>query len=271
MKQHIVEDGVYIPNEGKTFPDDPTTQLVKQTIVRHVDVEDPSYPFLNRSPGALIWRIVAYWIIFVPGRIMQRLRYGLRIEGKANLKKHKSELKNGALIVCNHVYRWDFMAIVEALNFRRLYVIVRADLVDGKDAHLIRGVGGIPIPKTAAAQRRFNQTLDKLHSEKKWICVFPEMCRWDFYEPLRPFRRGAFKIALRYNLPVLPLVISYRKPGKIRTALKWKHPLITIHVGEPVHGDSTGGKSKNEVAEKMRGEARAQMLRMAGIKQNCWD
>lgn len=98
--------------------------------------------------------------------------------------------------------------------------------------------------------------------------MFPEACRWDFYQPIRPFKKGAFAMAVRYQVPVLPLVISYRKATRIHKLLGIKHPLITIHIGEPLV--SPPELSRKEAALWLRKEAHCQMCAMAGIEKNRW-
>ena len=75
-------------------------------------------------------------------------------------------------------------------------------------------------------------------------------------------------LALKYNIPVLPLVISYRKPTGIYKLLKIKQPLITINIGQPIFPDKN--LSKKENINNIRKEAFKQMVEMAGIEQNMW-
>ena len=172
------------------------------------------------------------------------------------------------MTVSNHVYRWDFLACLQAIRFRRMWFPARAIQLSGSDAKLIKGAGGIPIPDSIAAMRGFNGAFDTLHDKKKWIHVFPEGFRWDFYQPIRPFLKGAFTMAVKYNLPVLPLALSYREPKGIYKLLKVKHPLITISVGTPIFPDENLSRKENVL--KLREEAHRQIVKMAGIEQNMW-
>jgi 1-acyl-sn-glycerol-3-phosphate acyltransferase len=75
-------------------------------------------------------------------------------------------------------------------------------------------------------------------------------------------------MAQRYDLPVIPCAISYRKPGKIATFFGRKNPFITLTIGEPLLIDKE--LSPKEAVNKLRLETHQQIVSMAGIVQNCW-
>lgn len=266
---HIVRDGVYVPFPESLYPESPDTRMLTPDKVRSVEV-DENYPFLMKSFREKALHFLVYLGIFTLVFPLHILRYGLKIEGRENLRKNRSLLKNGALTVSNHVYRWDFLAVLQAVRYRRLWFPTLADNLETKDKTLVRSAGGIPIPlNKIAATRKFYQAFDELSRKKKWIHVFPESYRWEFYQPIRPFKIGAFEMAYRYGIPVIPVVIHYRPAGGWRKMLGIKHPLITVSIGEPIVPD-TGNRRKQE-SERLCRAAHESMCRMAGIIQNKWD
>ena len=269
MTDHIVKPGVYIPESGIEYPDIPDTPIQNPKIKYDTDFEH-NYPFLDKSLYGKWNSFIIYAGIFTLVFPLHILRYGLKITGKENIRKNRHLFKNGAMTVSNHTYAWDFLAVAQAVKFRRLWFPARALQVKSSSKFMIRGAGGIPIPESLSALRHFNQAFDELHSKKKWLHVFPESCRWDFYQPIRPFRRGAFKMAYRYDIPVIPMVFSYRKPTGIYRILGIKHPLVTLHIGTPIIPSQTAGKDRNEICDEMRRNAHSQMCSMAGIEKNMW-
>lgn len=268
LETHKNRDGIYVPSTNINYPKTPHEPILSPRILKEV-VVDEGYPYLDKSFTARLRHFGIYLGIFLLVFPLQKIRYGLRIEGRNNIRKNKKLLAQGAITVCNHVYRWDFLAVLQAVRWKRMWFPARSINIQGSDAALIRGAGGIPIPETGlAATRRFNQAFDELHSKKKWIHVFPEACRWDYYQPIRPFKKGAFAMAVRYGIPVLPLVISYRKATGIHKLLGTKHPLITIHIGNPLVPQSE--LSRKEATLWLRKEAHRQMCVMAGIEKNYW-
>lgn len=266
-ENHTKTEGPYIPDMGIQYPDNPHDYLLHPKHLREV-VIDESYPFLDKSLKSRIYNKVIYAIIFFVVFWLNPLRYGLKIVGKGNIRKNKKLFKDGAITVGNHIYRWDFLAILQAVKFRRLWFPARTENLAGSDANIIRGAGGIPVPSGIAATKKFNEAFDELHRKKKWIHFFPEGSRWDFYAPIRPFQKGAFSMAYKYSLPIIPFAFSYRRPTGIYKWLKVKHPLITLHVGTPVIPDPR--LSRKDSMKKMLVETHAQMVQMAGLKDNPW-
>lgn len=266
---HIVRDDVYIPIPDDQFPDNPKTRMLSPEKIYSVEV-DEHYPFLMSSFKEKALHFLVYAGIFTFVFPLHVLRYGLKIKGRKNLKKNREILKNGALTVANHVYRWDFLAVIHAVRYRRLWFPTFADNIESKDRILVRSAGGIPIPeKGIAAMRKFFQAFDALHQKGKWIHIFPESFRWEFYQPIRPFKIGAFEMAYRYAIPVIPIAIQYRPVKGWRKIFGIKHPLITVSIGEPIEPDKT--RPRKEESERLAREAHARMCRMAGIVQNRWD
>lgn len=267
-KEHIVKPGVYIPDLGIEFPENPNTPWIQPEVIYPTDFEN-DYPFLDKSFKHRFMNNLIYVGIVCIVYPLQALRYGLKIKGRKNLRKNRKMFKNGALTVCNHVYRWDFPAIFQAVRHKMWYP-VRAVQVESKDKNFIRFTGGIPIPSTLAGLRGFNKAFDEVHAKKRWIHVFPEACRWEFYEPVRPFIIGAFKMAYRYEIPIIPLVFSYREPKGLYKLFGVKHPLLTLNIGEPISPVNDKEMSKNEFCNYLRQQAHEQMEKMAGIEQNMW-
>ena len=267
QKEQVNNQDTFVPSTDFVYPDEPNSPFLNPDVKEILKI-DTDYPFLSKKFKDRFWNCFVYFVIFTLVFPLQKIRYGLKIRGKKNLRKNKKLFKNGAMTVSNHIYRWDFLACLQAVKFRRMWFPARAIQLSGKDANLIKGAGGIPIPDTIAGMRGFNNAFDELHEKKKWIHVFPEGFRWDFYQPIRPFLKGAFTMAVKYDLPVIPLSFSYREPKGLYKLFKVKHPLITISIGEPILQDET--LTKKERAYKMRNEAHKQIVEMAGIKQNMW-
>ena len=143
-----------------------------------------------------------------------------------------------------------------------------AQAFNGKDGFLMKHIGGIAIPDNYGGLKKFDQAMDELHSQKQWIHIFPESCSWYHYAPLRSFKTGAFNMAYKYSLPVLPLMISFRPRTGWRKLFSKSGPLLTIRVGDPIVPNPNASR-KEEVA-RMRDLAHQTMLDLAGIVSNPW-
>lgn len=266
MQGQINRDGVYVPDTGCVWPQKPDEPLLKPAHLRQV-VVDENYPFIDKSFKFFLWRNLIYAGIWALAFPLQRLRYGIKFEGLQKLRANKALFKNGAVTVCNHVYRWDFLAVVQAVK-KRLWFPARAENLMGDDAALIRAVGGIPVARDFSGTKKFYEAFDELHKKKKWLHVFPEGCRWTWYQPIRPFKRGAFEFSHRYGLPVIPMAIRYRKPDAVRRFFGVKHPLVTLVIGRPIMPDASLSLKQDSI--RLLEESHKIIVEMAGIVQNQW-
>ena len=267
-----VEEGVYIPETGINYPEDnPYERLVAPVYDRHI-VFDEHYPYLDDSLSFRIQNWIGYNLVLYPLVFtLNHIRFGLRIRGREILKKYKKEFKNGAITISNHMYRLDCPVVLEAVRANRhTRIPMYAANFNTKDNWFMRMVGGIPLPENMAALKKFNAAFDEFHRRGWWFHIFPEAARWDFYKPLRPFRKGAFTMAYKYGMPIIPCVITYReRTGIYKLFGKPSQPLLTVTIGEPIFPDKTNSR-KDEV-DRMRTEARQRMEKMAGITKNPWN
>lgn len=270
LKPLILREGEYLPDVGTVYPtDDPLTRLVPTKQVKELTF-DASYPFLDESFAFKIKRNVGYFIVAdVALRLLNHVKFGLKVEGREVLRKYRKEFKGGMISVSNHCYNFDGVAIYHALR-HRIWIPMLSDLITSSNGWLLRPFGGIPLPDgSLGAQKRFNEAFDTLHSKKAWIHIFAEARSWHYYKPLRPFQKGAFTMAYKYNVPILPISISYRERTGIYKLFGPKQiPLITVRLGEPIFPDTT--QPRRAETDRLLKEAHARVCELGGIIQNPW-
>ena len=54
--------------------------------------------------------------------------------------------RDGAITICNHVFRWDYICVMKGIRPHLQYHPGWAGNYEGKDRTMVRLVGGIPIP-----------------------------------------------------------------------------------------------------------------------------
>jgi 1-acyl-sn-glycerol-3-phosphate acyltransferase len=206
--------------------------------------------------------------IFVLVFFVSPLRFGLKVKGRNILRKYKQLLKGGAFTVSNHVHRWDLLFVLQAIRWRRLFFPVMAHTMENGDRGTVRSSGGIPIPKKPSLIKPFLAAFEDLHKAKKWIHVFPESCNWLYYQPIRPFKKGMFKLAYDNNIPVLPIAISWRPAHGLFKLFKKNLPLVTVTIGEPILPNKDA--SRREEVLRLRKESHERVVALAGITNNPW-
>ncbi len=265
-----VKPGTYVPDLGIDYPQD---DAFARMTTAHFDREiafDENYPWIDDSLKFKINNWIGYNIV-VRGLLYPYLKivYGLKIEGRHYLKEYEKELANGGVTIANHVFVLDSPCVLNAIRAKRNTKIPAfADNFKTKLNWALVNVGGIPVPESISALRKFNGAFDEFHKRGSWILIFPEACRWDFYKPLRPFRKGAFSMAYKYGMPIVPCVISYRERTGWRKLFKKNEPLLKVEIGEPILPNQSA--RRNEEVNRLREVAHLQMQKMAGITHNPW-
>ena len=226
-------------------------------------VVDKAYPYVDRRPAFRFQQ----WLVRVLLRLIvfpvARIRLGLRVEGRENLKKHRDVLQKGVVSCCNHVHMWDYIGILYGVRPRRTHILVWAANINGENGTMMRWVGGIPVPEgDVGGTKAYLRAVRDLLNEGGWLHVYAEGSMWEYYAPIRPFKKGAATLAVRNGKPLLPLAYSYREPGRLRR-LFGQIACLTLHVGEPLFADES--LPERERAEDLTRRAHEEVCRLAGL------
>ena len=225
---------------------------------------DENFPYLPRGAKKVFLRssfFLAFNLLAFP---VCYLRYGLRYFGKENIKKHKKELQNGAITVCNHVFMWDYLCVLGGIRPHLPYFPAWKTNFEGPNRGLIRWSGGVPVPTHShRAMRKFHHSMEELFEEGKWVHFFPEGSMWFFYPNLRPLKIQVFRYAAKYQKPIIPFALSFR-PRRGIFRLFGKSPAVDVHIGAPQYADPN--LSVWDAAEELRCRTAAIMQEMLGVK-----
>ncbi|MBQ7603325.1 MAG: 1-acyl-sn-glycerol-3-phosphate acyltransferase [Clostridia bacterium] len=227
-------------------------------------VLDKNYPYVDESGAGKLKRGLARLALDVFAFLVMRVRLGLRVLGRENIKKNRELLKGGAVSCANHVHLWDYMAIMYAVRPFRTNILAWAKNIRGENGTLIRLVGGVPVPEgDVRASIAMISAVKKLVTGGGWIHVYAEGSMWEYYRPIRPFKSGAAYFAVKCGRPLVPLGFSYRKPGWIRRRIFRQTALFTLNIGEPLVPDET--LPENKRIEDLIVRSHDAVCRLAGI------
>ncbi|MCR5079022.1 MAG: 1-acyl-sn-glycerol-3-phosphate acyltransferase [Bacilli bacterium] len=234
-------------------------------------VFDSSYPYVDNSKkgkrkkgwGNFLLRFIVY--------PMTKIKLGLRIEGKENLRKYKEVLSKGAIMVSNHVHMWDYLAIRSALKRKMVGVLVWKKNISGEFGPMMRMVGGIPIPEgDFKATEVFTKDVNNFLQTGGLLQIYAEGSMWEYYKPIRPFKVGPAYFAVNNDKPILPMAFSYRPIGFIRKAFG-QLATFTLHIGEPIfpNKELEGKDAQADMLLRVHDE----VCRLAGIdpKENLYN
>ncbi len=140
------------------------------------------------------------------------------IRGQENLDAIRGK---GALVVCNHFDPFDnyavYKAIKPALEGRDLYKVIREGNYTnfkGLYGYLFRHCNTLPLSSSLACMKEFLAALHILFSRGEKILIYPEQAMWAGYRKPRPLKVGSFRLAVKENVPVLPIFITMEDTDK---------------------------------------------------------
>jgi 1,2-diacylglycerol 3-alpha-glucosyltransferase len=226
-----------------------------------------NYPFIPRSiadkcASAIMIRL-ATPILF----ILLKMIFGLKVKGRRNLwnLRSLSKWRKGVVTVSNHVHKLDCAMVATALlPWRMYFTSMKKNFETPTIGFLVRNLGGIPIPDNLKFLGYFMEAMEKALEKGKHIHFYPEGSLVDYGTELRPFKKGAFHLAVSTNVPVVPIVITYREPrGLIR--LFRQAPSFSIEIGKPVYPNRRNNP-KFEIDELMNRTYSIMMRMMGGHK-----
>ena len=165
-------------------------------------------------------------------------------------------LQSGAIITCNHFNAFDSFAIQLAYDYanqpdRTFYRVIREGnytSFPGFYGFLMRHCNTLPLSSNRATMKKFITAIDELLTEGNFVLVYPEQSMWWNYRKPKPLKKGAFRFAVKSDVPVLPCFITM-KDSDIVGEDGFFVQEYTINIGEPIYPDRD--KKPTERAEEM--------------------
>ena len=241
--------------KAKEFDINETSKdLVKNPQILKDKVNE-KYKFIKRNVFFKIFSFLFYvfaYIVLLPTLFIYFLP---RIKGRKNLKKIKN-----AVFVSNHCFVLDCaMLEVFAFPFKRPYMLAQKNafqipVVRG----IIRSLRAVPVPENMLAYKNFMKSVDEELKNGKSLYIAPEGSLWPYFPRIRPFKNGAFRFAIKNDLPIVPVVLSFRKPNWFYRMFGRKKPLININILEPVYPDKENSPKLEEL--KLNDRINKQMI-----------
>ena len=176
------------------------------------------------------------------------------MEGAENLAVLK---KTGAVIACNHFGIPDnyilYHCIQKSLKKKRLYKVIREGNYTGFSglfAFLFRNCNTLPLSSNRRTMVNFMSAVDTLLKRGEAVLIYPEQGMWWNYRKPRPFKIGAFKMAVRAGVPVLPAFVTMQDDETKLDEHNYPLQHYTLHIMPPVYADTA--LNEKQAAEKMR-------------------
>lgn len=166
--------------------------------------------------------------------IFDKIFLGFKIENKENIIKD-----SGFISVSNHIHYLDctFIGLIN-IPARVYYPTIQDNFKIPFVRHLIKVLYAIPIPKEKKHKEKFYKEINVALQNGKIVHMYPEGSLWPYYENIREFKYGAFKMAVEANVPVQPIKFTFENPEGIQKFYK-KKKCIHAKVLKPIYPDNS--------------------------------
>ena len=190
----------------------------------------------NYIPKNIIFNLISD-ILIIPIviilAVIAKIFLGFKVTGRENLVKDRS-----SVTISNHIHYID-CAVIGLINFpeRTYFPTIEENFKIPFIRHLIKILHAIPIPKTKIAKEKFyTDIIEELENKEVALHMYPEGSLWPYYEKVRNFKYGAFKIATLANTPVVPIKFVLEKPTGIYELYKRK-PCLHAYILPAIYPD----------------------------------
>lgn len=215
--------------------------------------------YLNRSPIARIKRGVSFGLarLYFHTKLENKQLYLDPPEGIA----HLADVSGGVVLTCNHFHPFDsfFMQRVFDLSHRRgrMYRVIREGnytAFPGFYGMLMRNCDTLPLSSDPATMKHFLGAVHKSLGRGDALLIYAEQSLWWNYRKPKPLKPGAFDIAVRCRVPVVPCFITFTETEKMGGD---GFPVMryTPHIGAPIYPDPA--LSRRAAAEDLRAKNEA--------------
>ena len=172
-----------------------------------------------------------------------------QINGIENLSK----IQTGAIVTCNHFNPFDCFTIEKVFRLsgqaktKKLHKVIREGNYTnfpGFYGFLFRNCDTLPLSSNKRTMVEFMKAVDTLLQKGDFILIYPEQSMWWNYRKPKPLKHGAFKIATRNNVPVIPIFITMNDSNIIGED---GFPIqeYTVNIAEPIYQDENLSQREN--------------------------
>lgn len=126
-------------------------------------------------------------------------------------------IEKGAILTCNHFNPFDVFTIENVFRTsclskkKKLYKVIREGNYTnfpGLYGFFFRNCDTLPLSSNTKTMVEFIKAVDTILQRGDLILVYPEQSLWWNYRKPKPLKNGAFRLASRNNVPIVPIFIT---------------------------------------------------------------
>ena len=155
-------------------------------------------------------------------------------------------VRGGAIVTCNHFHISDNYVVYKTIKpalqkGHYLYKVIKESNYTnfkGPVRIMMRHANTLPLSSNLTTMKAFYSGMKTLLDRGEKILIYPEQAMWFNYRKPRPLKPGAFKLAAKFNVPVIPVFIGMRDTDEtdadgfpVQALYVFYHPAISPDAG----------------------------------------
>lgn len=171
------------------------------------------------------------------------------IRGIENLQS----VKSGAIITCNHFNPFDSFTVEKVFRiagqdkYKKLFKVIREGNYTnfpGLYGFFFRNCDTLPLSSNKRTMMKFVKAVNVILKRGDFILVYPEQSMWWNYRKPKPLKNGAFNLAARSKVPVIPIFITMEDSNIIGED---GFPIqeYIVNIGKPIYPDCHKNEKDN--------------------------
>ena len=172
---------------------------------------------------------------------------------KVNGIENWNKVTSGAIVTCNHFNPFDCFTVEKIFrdtkhykNKKYLYKVIREGNYTnfpGFFGFLMRNCYTMPLSSNRHVMMEFLEAQNEALQSGDFILMYPEQSLWWNYRKPKPLKEGAFKLAVKNRVPVVPIFITM-EDSEIVGDDGFPIQEYTVNILEPIY--PSGGLSDRE-------------------------
>lgn len=165
-------------------------------------------------------------------------------------------VRGGRIVTCNHFSIGDnyavWVALRDHMEGKMLYKVIREGNYTnppGPFGLFMRHCNTLPLSSQNATMVKFMRAVAQLLGRGETILIYPEQGMWWNYKKPRPMQDGAFALAVRNKVPVVPVFITMEDSDRL-DGDGFPVQEYTLHILPAIYPDES--LSRGEAKKDMR-------------------
>lgn len=179
-----------------------------------------------------------------------------QVNGTENLRAIKHG--TGVMVTCNHFNPFDSLTVEKIFRLtksqrrQRMFKVIREGNYTnfpGLYGFFFRNCDTLPLSSNKRTMMKFIKAVNVILKRGDFILVYPEQSMWWNYRKPKPLKNGAFNLAARSKVPVIPIFITMEDSDIIGED---GFPIqeYIVNIGKPIYPDCH--KSEKDNTEMLR-------------------